>query len=185
MATSIPTYEIYHFNITSVGEELLLNTQTGGPSVQLDKIALGTEMYDPAIIPDQRMLKAEVDRASILDFKRVDKTLQMASIFDDPSKSYSIGEMGLITDKGELFAVYSNPNKLIGHKTHSGRYLPKFALAIDQIPKNSVTVVFSGENLNIIITPELAKMALSQIRLSRIHISMLSREINNKLNGAD
>ncbi|MCG7550417.1 phage tail protein [Pseudoalteromonas sp. Of7M-16] len=183
MSAQTPTYEIYHFNITAAGESLLLNTQVGGAQVLLTEMAVGTAMYDPAAISDQLALKSEVDRAAILDFERVDKTLQMAAVFDNPAKAYNVGEVGLFTSTGELFAVFSMPNRIVGAKTDAGRFIVKFGLAIDQIPEGAITVDLSNDNVNLIMTRELAQMTLAQVRTSRVQLSMLSREIQQTING--
>ncbi|NOU50001.1 hypothetical protein HG263_05550 [Pseudoalteromonas sp. JBTF-M23] len=176
------TFEVYNFYITEAGESLLLDAQFGGSQVKLTHIAVGTESYDPSTKVNQTALVSEVDRAEVRSFKRVDKTLQMAAIFDNPDKAYNVGEISLVTEEGVHFAVYSRPGKLIGAKTNAGRFMPRFGMAVDLIPSEAINVSLAGDNLNLVLTPELARFTLAQIRSSRVQISILHREVKQIIN---
>ncbi|AWL12807.1 hypothetical protein HMF8227_02355 [Saliniradius amylolyticus] len=172
--------QLYNFYITPTGENLLLNESFGGSQVKLSHIHLGTASYDPSSRTNQTSLISEVDVKPIQDFAKVDNTLQMAAIFDG-SGEYNVGEIGLFTDTGKLFAVHSQQGKLLGSKAAGGRFMPRFGLALDQIPKDSITVNLVGDNLNLIITPELALMTLAQVRNSRLIMNGINRDISQFL----
>lgn len=111
--------------VTDAGRAALINAEnTGTLPLTIEKIAVGGGMYTP--LPTQRELQSEVKKLTTFGGGIVTADTMHITIRDESTDSYSLGEFGLITDTGVLFAVYSQSN-IILDKSASGILL----LAVD------------------------------------------------------
>lgn len=71
--------------------------------------------------------------------------------------------------------MYSVAGKLLTYKASAARVLQKFTLDISPLPADSVTVVVGAENLNILLTEELASLSAASIDNMSRGVSVLFR----------
>ena len=88
---------------------------------------------------------------------------------------YEIGEFGFYLSTGTLLAVYSVAGKLLTYKAAAARVLQKFTLDISPLPAQSVTVVVGSDNLNILLSEEIATLATANIDNMARHVGLMFR----------
>ena len=81
-----------------------------------------------------------------------------------PIKHFWVREVGFYLEDGTLFAVYSEPDKALAYKSPEVDLLLAFDLALTGVPSGSVNIIDQGVDLNILIAPELARMASAEVR---------------------
>lgn len=92
--------------ITDAGRAEIVNAQnTGTAPVLITEIGFGTGQYAPE--PTQTALQAETKRISTLSGQVVAPDTIHVTVQDASADAYNVGEFGLYTDSGTLFAVYS------------------------------------------------------------------------------
>jgi phage-related tail fiber protein len=92
--------------ITDAGRAEIVNAQnTGTGPVLITEIGFGTGQYTPA--PTQTALQAETKRISTLSGQVVAPDTIHVTVQDTSADTYNVGEFGLYTDSGTLFAVFS------------------------------------------------------------------------------
>nr|WP_261369307.1 tail fiber protein [Yersinia mollaretii] len=98
--------------ITDAGRQAMINaSHTGSAPVFIAKIGIGTRSYVPAA--HQIALKSELKRLTTFGGAVVAPDTLHISVKDDSTDAYQVHEFGLYTDKGTLFAVYSQPLPII------------------------------------------------------------------------
>ncbi len=92
--------------ITDAGRAALVNAQNSGTgSVVISAVAFGTGRYAPSA--SQTALQAEVKRVSSVFGSVVAADTIHLIAQDESSDAYDVGEIGLYTDGGVLFGIYS------------------------------------------------------------------------------
>ena len=100
---------------------------------------------------------------AIVDYEDLgERQLRMAALFDGDGE-YEIGEFGFYLASGTLLAVYSVAGKLLTYKAAAARVLQKFTLDVSPLPADSVTIVVGNDNLNVLLTDEIAALSAASI----------------------
>lgn len=98
--------------ITDAGRTELINAQqTGTNAVTLTEVALGTGQYTATA--SQTTLQSEFKRLTAIAGGAIDNDLIHFTVLDDSTDAYSVFELGVMTDKGTLFAVYSQTTPIV------------------------------------------------------------------------
>ena len=98
--------------ITDAGRMALINAQqTGTNAVTLTEVALGTGQYTAS--SSQTALQSEFKRLAGIAGGAIDNDLIHFTVLDDSTDTYSVFELGVMTDKGTLFAVYSQTTPIV------------------------------------------------------------------------
>lgn len=147
--------------ITTKGLQAIFNADSNGLQAQITAIGLGDQAYEPN--QNRTALGAEKNRINIASGKLVSPTQIHMSVIDDSNKTFWVREVGFYLADGTLFAVYSEPDKALAFKSPEVDLLLAFDLALTGVPAGSVNIIDQGVDLNILIAPELAKMATAQI----------------------
>ena len=158
---------------TSKGLDEVLQAKNQGLKGEITHIGAGTGRYNPD--GTEVALRDERQRVAIVDYEDLgDRQLRMAALFDGDGE-YEIGEFGFYLASGTLLAVYSVAGKLLTYKAAAARVLQKFTLDVSPLPADSVTVVVGTENLNILLTEELASLSAASIDTMTRGIGVLFR----------
>ena len=97
-----------HITITDAGRaELIQNNHLGFNAVTIVAVAVGSAQYVPS--RTQTALGNEVTRLGSIAGGAVGDGILHVTARDESDAAYNVGEFGLITDKGTLFAVCSQP----------------------------------------------------------------------------
>ncbi|MFJ1230848.1 gp53-like domain-containing protein [Yersinia proxima] len=98
--------------ITDAGRREIINaSNTGSDPVLISAIGVGTQRYVPN--SKQTALKSELKRIMTFGGSIVAPDTIHISVKDDSTDVYKLYEFGLYTDKGTLFAVYSQASPII------------------------------------------------------------------------
>lgn len=158
---------------TSAGLGEVLQAKNQGLKGEITHIGAGTARYDPT--GAETALRDERQRVLIVDYEDLgSRQLRMAGLFDGPDE-YEIGEFGFYLASGTLLAIYSVAGKLLTYKAGAARVLQKFTLDISPLPADSVTVVIGSENLNVLLTEEIAQLATANVDNMARHVGILLR----------
>ncbi|MCF5044317.1 hypothetical protein GIW79_28130 [Pseudomonas sp. PA-7-1E] len=160
---------------TSKGLDEVLQAKNQGLKGEITHIGAGTARYNPD--GSEVALRDERQRVAIVDYEDLgERQLRMAALFDGDGE-YEIGEFGFYLASGTLLAVYSVAGKLLTYKAAAARVLQKFTLDVSPLPADSVTVAVGTENLNILLTEELASLSAASIDTMTRGIGVLFRLI--------
>lgn len=123
--------------ITDAGKQALVNaTQTGTAQLQLSEIAVGSGQYTPSA--ERTALQDQIKRLPIIQASAVDDHVIHVAYQDDSSASYNVYEVGVFTNDGVLFAVYSSSELLIS-KAANSTCLLTVDMVIDDLDVNDIT----------------------------------------------
>ena len=123
--------------ITNAGlDEVVAASQGGTDAVLITEIGYGTAQYVPSA--DQTSLQAEFKRLNSIAGGAVDGNTIHCSARDDSYDTYTVYEVGLYTDKGTLFAVYSQ-NTPILQKAAASKSLLAVDIKVTDFSADSVT----------------------------------------------
>jgi hypothetical protein len=147
--------------ITTAGLQAIFNADSNGLQAKITQIGLGDQAYDPN--QNRTALSSEKNRINIASGRLVTPTQIHMSVIDDSNKTFWVREVGFYLSDGTLFAVYSEAGKALAFKSPEVDLLLAFDLALTGVPAGSVNIIDQGIDLNILIAPELAKMATAQI----------------------
>jgi len=147
--------------ITTAGLQAVFNATLNGLEAKITHVALGSSAYEPD--QNRTALVAEQHRMAISSGKRASPTQIHMSVIDDSNHTFWVREVGFFLEDGTLFAVYSKPDYALAYKSPDVDLLLAFDLALSGVPASSVTVIDQGVDLNLLIAPELARMATAQI----------------------
>jgi len=124
--------------ITDAGRAEVINaTNTGTGPVAIAEIGLGTGQYEPA--PEQTALTAETKRLATIAGQVVSADTIHVTIKDETGDAYTVNEIGLFTDSGTLFAVYSDPVNPIAQKAGASALLLAVDIVLGTLDANSLT----------------------------------------------
>ncbi|NMX32025.1 phage tail protein [Pseudomonas sp. WS 5413] len=158
---------------TSKGLDEVLQAKNQGLKGEITHIAAGTDRYNPS--GNETALRNERQRVAIVDYEDLgQRQLRMAALFDGDGE-YEIGEFGFYLASGTLLAVYSVAGQLLTYKAAAARVLQKFTLDISPLPADSVTIVVGSENLNVLLTEEIAELATASVDNMARHVGVLFR----------
>lgn len=146
--------------ITNAGRQALVNAQnTGTLPLVISHVALGSAKYNPA--KTQTTLQNEIKRLVSFGGGAVAPDVIHITIHDDSADTYALGEFGLITSTGVLFAVFSQTGDFILEKNSNGILL----LSVDiKIATLDITdIQFSGTNF---ILPPSSKTVAGILKLA-------------------
>lgn len=125
--------------ITDAGRAAIVNaTNTGAGPVVLSQIALGSATY-AAPSTSQTALVAEVKRISTFGADVVADDIIHITITDTSPDIYTLGEFGIYTDTGALFAVYSQTTPIL-EKGEQQLVLLSADILLTSVPPGSVTI---------------------------------------------
>jgi hypothetical protein len=124
--------------ITDAGRAEVINaTNTGTGPVTIAEIGLGAGQYEPA--PEQTALTAETKRLATIAGQVVSADTIHVTIKDETGDAYTVNEIGLYTDAGTLFAVYSDPVNPIAQKAAASSLLLAVDIVLGTLDANSLT----------------------------------------------
>lgn len=130
--------------ITAAGLAEIINAEHNGTApVLIKEIGYGTGQYTAT--DSQTALKKEFKRLSSLSGGAVgDQTIHVTAL-DASADSYTVYEIGLFTDKGTLFAVYSQTVPILQKASQS-----QSLLAVDIIASafDATSIVFGDTNFH-------------------------------------
>lgn len=147
--------------ITTAGLQAVFNADSNGLDAKVTAIALGDSGYMPS--QNQTALSSEKSRIGIASGRMATPTQAHMTVIDDSDKTFWVKEVGFFLEDGTLFAVYSDPSKVLAYKSPDVDLILAFDLAVTGVPSGAITIVDQGLDLNILIAPELAKMGTAQI----------------------
>lgn len=114
--------------ITNAGRAAMVNNQnTGTDPLTIAHIAIGSGLYETS--DDQTQLQNEIKRLTTFGGQAVAADTVHLTVLDETTDAYSLGEFGLITDTGVLFAVFSGKTTPILEKAAGGMMV----LSVDAI----------------------------------------------------
>ena len=123
--------------ITDAGKQALVDAQqTGTRQLTLAQIAVGRGRYTPE--PDQTDLQDEIKRLPIVQASAVEDHVIHVAFQDDSTDSYSVYEVGVFTQDGVLFAIYSSNELLIAKSVNSTCFLT-VDMIIDDLDVESIS----------------------------------------------
>lgn len=147
--------------ITTAGLQAVFNATNNGLQAKITAVGLGDSSYAPT--QDRTALGNERSRLAIASGQLATPTQIHMNVIDDSSKTFWVREVGFFLEDGTLFAVYSESGKALAYKSPDIDLLLAFDLALSGVPANSITIIDQGADLNILVAPELARMAAAQI----------------------
>lgn len=154
--------------ITTAGLQAVFNATNNGLEARIASVGLGDASYTPN--QNRTQLSAEKNRIPIASGKLAAPTQIHMSVIDDSDKTFWVREVGFYLEDGTLFAVYSEAGSALAYKSPDVDLLLAFDLALTGVPAGSVTIVDQGADLNILVAPELARMAAAQISNMRRYL---------------
>lgn len=158
---------------TSAGLAELVSAKNHGLKGAIKWCAAGSNSYTPSA--SQTKLQNEKQREEIGDWEQLSPTQLRMGIAFKGDLEYEVREIGFFLESGTLLAVYSVPNTLLAYKSSHASWLQKFTLDISPLPSNSIVVDVGTENINLMMTDELATMAAAQIDNMARHLDLLFR----------
>lgn len=124
--------------ITDAGIAEVINAEkTGTTPVVLTQVGFGTGKYTPTAT--RTNLENEFKRFSAISGGGVGDNVIHISISDESIESYTVFEVGVYTDKGTLFAVYSQTTPII-QKAGASEILLALDFVLTNVNPDSVTV---------------------------------------------
>ncbi|GHB32915.1 hypothetical protein [Salinicola rhizosphaerae] len=125
------------FTITDAGRAALVDPDNNGTNaVVIAEVELGSGRYAPT--KDQTELKAPIKRVDTIAGKTVSDDTLHVTVQDETNDAYQVGEIGLFTDAGVLFAVYSQSDWII-EKAAPATLLLATDLVIESLDVSSIT----------------------------------------------
>lgn len=144
--------------ITQAGMKAVLNAQQNGLKVSIASVGVGDGAYTPS--DNLTHLYNEQERVPILssDINTDENSITVHAILQS-NKQYWIREVGFYLDDGTLFAVWSDPNYILGYKTNISQFLIGFKMKITTVPISSIQIINQGVDLNLFYAEEFIQMA--------------------------
>ncbi|KFF48784.1 hypothetical protein GY26_12325 [Gammaproteobacteria bacterium MFB021] len=125
------------FTITDAGRAALIDADHDGTTaLTLSEIGFGRGRYTPSA--DQTALREPIKRLASMAGQAVAADTLHVSVQDESSDTYAVGEIGLFTDTGVLFAVYSQSEWII-EKAAPSTLLLATDLVVEALDVSSIT----------------------------------------------
>lgn len=132
--------------ITNAGIAEVVNAENNGTApVKLSHVAFGTGQYSATA--EQTALKAEFKRFGTISGGNAGDNKISVSMLDDSTAAYSVYEIGVFTEAGTLFAVYSQTTAILSKAAASVAMLAVDILLDEMNPAN-ITVGDTNFRLN-------------------------------------
>lgn len=167
--------------ITTAGLQAVFNASNNGFEAQITAVGLGDVGYNPN--QNRTTLAGEKSRVAIASGIMASPTQAHMTVIEDTDKTFWVKEVGFFLEDGTLFAVYSDPEKVLAYKSPDIALILAFDLAISGVPSGAVTIVDQGLDLNILFAPELAKMGAAQINSNYRFLKLKLEIMENQKNG--
>ncbi len=154
--------------ITDAGLNAILSASRRGLEGEITHIALGDgggAGYEPD--PGDDGLHNERFRVAVGGGERSGPatiTLQ-AHVADSPA--FWVREVGFVLSDGTFFAIWADKAKPLLYKTADSDIIVAFTLALSGVPDNSVNVVVTGPDVNILHDREFALVLANQAKIMR------------------
>ena len=152
--------------ITELGFQELFNAELTGLNLSLTHIGLGDGAYTPTA--NRTTLEREQECITIADGSIDGKTLCLNALVQS-EQSYWVRELGIYTESGVLFALWSHPDRPLAYKSADAELQLTTYLAITGVPADVITVSNHTSN-NLQLCSELAT-------LSAVTIDTLNRQL--------
>lgn len=123
--------------VTDAGREAAIAADDAGLQLSLTEIALGDGLWQPDGSATQ--LQNEIKRITNLGGSDVAPDRLHLTVTDDSTDAYELGEFGLYTDTGILFALYSQ-DTYISEKISESILMVSADMKLDTVPPGSVTI---------------------------------------------
>ncbi|WP_110717302.1 gp53-like domain-containing protein [Salinicola acroporae] len=125
------------FTITDAGRAALVDPDNNGTNaVVIAEVGLGSGRYAPT--KDQTELQSPIKRVDTIAGQAVSDDTLHVTVQDETSDAYQVGEIGLFTDAGVLFAVYSQSDWII-EKAAPATLLLATDLVVESLDVSSIT----------------------------------------------
>ncbi|WFF40760.1 hypothetical protein EVC62_04190 [Salinicola endophyticus] len=125
------------FTITDAGRAALVDADHDGTTaLTLSEIGFGRGRYTPSA--DQTALREPIKRLASMAGQAVAADTLHVSVQDESSDTYAVGEIGLFTDAGVLFAVYSQSEWII-EKAAPSTLLLATDLVVEALDVSAIT----------------------------------------------
>ena len=158
---------------TNKGLDELISAKNQGIRGVITHVGAGTSQYAP--LSTQEALKDERQRVPVADFEDVSGSeLRVAARFDGDAE-YAVGEVGFYLESGTLLAVYSAPGKTLTYKSPTTSWIQRFTLDLAPLPTDSVTVTVGVENINLMMTAEIASVSAATIDNMARNVNLMFR----------
>jgi hypothetical protein len=174
--TEVSDDRVIKAKITRAGLRALFNAQNNGLSLKLTHIAVGSgglingvAGYTPT--GNEIALTAEFARVAIGGGEYLaDFEILVQAMFDGPAQGW-VHELGVFTDTGVLFAIWSEKDAPLLFKTNGVPVITAMTLAVSEIPPDSLTVVVGAPSVNIVMAGPFATLSAEIIRGHRLGIT--------------
>ncbi|RUM91064.1 MAG: hypothetical protein DSZ27_07335 [Thiomicrospira sp.] len=124
--------------ITEAGKAEVINAANNGTApVLITAVGLGTGKYAPD--PTQTALQSETKQLSTIAGQAVSSDTIHVTIKDETTDVYSVSEIGLYTDSGTLFAVYSDQLNAFMQKTAESALMMSVDIIIGTLDATNLT----------------------------------------------
>jgi len=164
--------------LTSIGMRAIFNATNTGLNAAITHIAFG-DGNDAGYLPsgNETELVNEIVRVPVGGGLLVtDSQIQVQALLDD-SASFWMHEVGFILEDGTLLAVWSDPDTPLAYKSDGVPLAVAYDLAFEGLPPNSVTIVTSGPQVNIVQTENWVINASAIARNASDIISIMHRQV--------
>lgn len=132
--------------ITTAGLEEVVNAEKSGTApVVLSHIAFGTGKYTPSA--DRTNLQAEFKRFDAIAGGSIGDNIIHIDLHDNSTEEYTVYEVGVFTESGTLFAVYSQSTPIL-QKAATSEVVLAVDITLTDIDAESITVGDTNFNLN-------------------------------------
>lgn len=129
---------VLNLKITDAGRQALVDAEnTGTLPLKLSVIALGSGRYTPT--GTETALQAEIKPLNTFGAEVVAPDTIHVTITDESADTYTLGEFGLYTDTGVLFAIYSQTSPIL-EKAANAMMLLSVDVVLTSVTPGSVTI---------------------------------------------
>lgn len=156
--------------ITNAGLQAVFNADSNGLNAKISSVGLGDAGYTPS--QDRTVLSSEQSRINIASSSMASSNQAHMTVIENSDKTFWVKEVGFFLDDGTLFAVYSDPEKVLAYKSPDVDLILAFDLAISGVPTDAITIVDQGLDLNILLAPELTKMGIAQVNSNHRYLDL-------------
>jgi hypothetical protein len=147
--------------ITTAGLSECISASEAGLSARITHVSIGDVAHTPT--PNLQRLINERLRSEVTQSVDLDgNTIQLSAVFTGPEE-FPIREIGFWLESGTLLAIVSEPNRNLNFKARNAAAIQPFTLDLSVLPQDSVQVVVGTENLNVLITQEMASIGAAVI----------------------
>ena len=160
---------------TDAGLAELVSAKNSGIKGAITHVAAGDKSYTPQA--SQATLVNERQRVEVVDFEDLDLTQIRMGVRFSGELEYEVREVGFFLASGTLLAVYSVPDKLLTYKPSGGDWVQKFTLDISMLPTDSVTIQTGTENINLMLSEELASMTVAFIKAQTVQTKITHQQM--------